>query len=370
MTVRILQWLLCAIGVAASVTAGGAAPGVPVGADMRFAQVTGPTNLEFPQDHGPHPAFRQEWWYFTGNLDGPGHERFGFELTFFRVALAPHPQSVGWRAQQYFFAHFAITDVPRHVFHVAERSSRDALGLAGAQGAPLRVWLRDWSLEQTTTPEGKPVWKLRAADADYRLELSLEPGPIALNGDRGYSRKSDDPGSASFYYSMPRVRASGTLTRGAQHFPVKGLSWLDREWGSGALGTQQTGWDWFALQLEDGSCLMYYRLRDQADRTDPHSAGTFVAASGATAALAAHDVQVSVQSHWESPRGGNYPARWHLASSLEGLELDVMPVLPDQELDVTPRYWEGAVDVRGTRRGQPVAGRGYVELVGYARSRE
>jgi len=188
-----------------------------------------------------------------------------------------------------------------------------------------------------------------------------------LNGDRGYSRKSDDPGSASFYYSMPRMRASGTLQRGAQRFGVQGLAWLDREWGSGALGARQSGWDWLALQLTDGSALMVYRLRDRDGTTDTHSAGTFLAPSGAATPIAARERSLSVRAHWDSPRGGRYPARWHLLSQPQRLDLEITPVLPDQELDVTPRYWEGAVDVRGTRVGQPVSGRGYVELVGYAR---
>ena len=60
--------------------------------DPRFERAEGPRTFSFPEDHGPHPTFRTEWWYVTGNLhtEESGH-RFGFQLTFFRSALSPPP---------------------------------------------------------------------------------------------------------------------------------------------------------------------------------------------------------------------------------------------------------------------------------------
>jgi predicted secreted hydrolase len=148
---------------------------------------------------------------------------------------------------------------------------------------------------------------------------------------------------------------------------VSGSAWLDREWGSGSLGSDEAGWDWFALQLDDGSALMFYALRNNDGSREPHSAGTWVDSAGRTTALASADVEISVGDQWRSPRGGRYPSRWRVRVPSLALDFDVQPVLADQELGTRPRYWEGAVDVRGSRAGVKATGRGYVELVGYAR---
>jgi predicted secreted hydrolase len=190
-----------------------------------------------------------------------------------------------------------------------------------------------------------------------------------LNGDAGLSRKADAPGAASYYYSMPRLAVLGRVERGGKPLDVQGLAWLDREWGSGSLGSDQQGWDWFALQLDDGSTLMFYALRKRDGQRDTHSAGTWFAPDGTTHALANDDVQIEVKDFWSSPRGGRYPARWQLRVPSLGLDVDIQPRLPDQELNTNPRYWEGAATIAGTRAGQKVGGRAYVELVGYAADR-
>jgi predicted secreted hydrolase len=341
-----------------------------------FATALEPRRFEFPLDHGPHPAFRQEWWYFTGNLDAANGERFGFELTFFRVALEP-PQAAApeaatagtasaWRTREIYVAHFAVTDVSQRRFQSAQKLSRAALGLAGAQALPLHVWLDDWSLEAS----GPAVWRLRAAQPGYAIELALEPqsSPV-LNGVDGLSRKSERPEDATYYYSIPRLLVRGRLVRGAQPLEVRGLAWADREWGSGSLGPREAGWDWFGLQLEDGSALMFYALRDKDGQRDVHSAGTWVAAEGTARALANADVDIAVTREWRSASGERYPGGWHIRVPALALDLTVRPVLADQELQSTPRYWEGAVDVSGERGGATVGGRGYVELVGYAQER-
>ncbi len=312
-------------------------------------------HFEFPQDHGPHPQFRHEWWYLTGQLQG-ARERFGFELTVFRLALRP-PQAAlpgsalrsAWRTQQVYAAHFAITDVNRGRFMNATRYARDALALAGAQAQPFAVYVADWSVIEA--PGAPPLhWMLQAADGDYQLQLELSSAqsPV-LNGDAGLSRKSDEPGSASYYYSMPHLQASGSISRQGIRQSVSGIAWFDREWGSGSLGAVQQGWDWFALDLDDGSALMFYALRDRDGRRDVHSAGTFVAATGQVTALRNDDVEISVRNYWNSPRGGRYPAQWLLRIRSLDLQLEVTPLLADQELNTQPRYWEGAVQVSGTR---------------------
>ena len=342
------------------------------GDENDYARVLPSRSFDFPADHGPHPEYRQEWWYITGHLDAEGGERFGFELTFFRLALMPRAQPLPgdsqWRTKQLYAAHFAVTDVERRLFHSTQRFSRGALGLAGVRGSPLRLWLDDWSLALPDDPRG--IWRLSAHDGPYRLELELRPQmePV-LNGEEGFSRKSAHGTAANYYYSIPRLAVSGTLVREQQPLKITGSAWLDREWGSEGLAADEVGWDWFALQLDDGSSLMFYALRRGDGTRDPASSGTYVEPSGVKRFLHDDEVRVSVQKQWHSPRGGVYPAAWHLQAPSLGLDLQLRPVLADQELDTTPRYWEGAVDVVGNRQGASLSGRGYVELTGYATPR-
>jgi predicted secreted hydrolase len=346
-----------------------------------FAQALAPRSFDFPADHGPHPQFRQEWWYLTGNLDSAAGERFGFELTFFRVALVPPSPATGpagapsagpasaWRTRQIYMAHFAVSDVSRGRFRFRQQLARDALGLAGAQAAPLRVWLDDWWLEaETARPTAR--WSLHAAQPGYAIEVTLEPqsAPV-LNGDAGLSRKSGQAKDATYYYSMPRLQVHGRVLRDGQPLEVHGLAWLDREWGSGGLGPREVGWDWFALQLDDGASLMFYALRDRTGARDAHSAGTWVAPDGSVRALTNADVSIAVTATWRNRAGEQYPAGWHIGVPALGLDVTVQPVLADQELRTTPPYWEGAVDISGSHGGRAVGGRGYVELVGYAQER-
>lgn len=331
-----------------------------------FARATEPRDFVFPADHGPHPEFRNEWWYVTGNLDGDRGERFGFELTFFRFSLAPSadPSDSDWRTNQVYIAHLALTDGEDERFLVAQRYSRGALGLAGAEAEPFRVWIDDWRIEEQSSGD----WRLKADDNEFGLDLILSASkPPVLNGIDGLSQKSADPGNASYYYSITRLETQGIVRTGNRDYSVSGLAWLDREWSTSALAGNQVGWDWFALQLSDGSDLMFYGLRLDDGSQDPQSGGTFVSTGGIASHLGRSDVEIEVLDTWDSPEGGNYPSRWQLRVPRFGLDVTITPVIADQELFTTVRYWEGAVDVSGSRDGNSIAGRGYVELTGYAR---
>lgn len=332
-----------------------------------YAVASEPRDFSFPADHGPHPGFRNEWWYLTGNLEARDGERFGFELTIFRFLLDPtalRESSSRWRSNEVYVGHFAITDVRNDRFHVAQRYSRGSMGLAGARAEPFRVWVEDWSI--AGVPDRAGTWRIRASDTDMALDLRLVPlKPPVLNGRNGLSRKSAEPENASYYYSISRLQTEGTINIGDDRFAVSGLSWLDREWSSSALSAGQVGWDWFALQLDDGSDLMFYQLRRHDGSRDAHSAGTWVTPESNKRHLEARDVDIEVTGFWNSPSGGRYPGGWRLVIPALGLRLDVQPVIDDQELDATVRYWEGAVDVSGERNGEKLAGRGYVELTGY-----
>jgi len=339
-----------------------------------FARATAPRAFSFPADHGPHPAFRTEWWYFTGNLAAADGRAFGYQLTFFRQAVAPDepgaaPRASAWATRQVYLAHFAISDIEGRRFHAFERFARGAAGLAGAELGPergLRVFLEDWSAEGAGGPAIFPL-RLRAADGSIAIDLALEQGkPPVLQGDAGLSPKGPDHGNASYYYALTRMPTSGTLTVDGRALAVTGASWMDREWSTSALPDGIVGWDWFALQLADGSELMVYRLRRADGTMDPFSRGSLVAPDGSATPLAAADLALTADGRWRAPSGAEYPERWRLAIPSHRLALEVTPALPDQELPVSIRYWEGAVRVTGARNGAPVGGVGYLEMTGYA----
>lgn len=337
--------------------------------NVGFAMAMKPRTFVFPRDHGPHPEFRNEWWYMTGNLDATDGRRFGFELTFFRFALAPElPESdSAWRTNQVYVAHLALTDADGQRFSVAERFSRGALDLAGARSSPLRVWIDDWEIAATDVDAEAENWRLQASDDDFALSLQLvaEKAPV-LNGVNGLSQKSAEAGNASYYYSITRWQTDGQVRLGNDEFTVSGQSWLDREWSSSALASDQQGWDWFALQLSDGSELMFYRLRKTDGSQDVFSGGTWVPGDGTSRHISSDKISISATKTWSSPEGGIYPSSWEIRFPESGLTLAVVPVMDDQELFTTVRYWEGAVDVTGTRDDIEITGRGYVELTGYA----
>ena len=350
------------------------------------ARALEPRPFSFPADHGPHPDFQSEWWYFVGNLATAEGRRFGFQLTFFRFAVAPAApdRPSRWASRQVWMAHFALTDVEGGRFHAFERFRRGALGLAGGLSGssgdadePFRVWLDDWEAEGLEAGSLLPLRLVASATGDGRertevaLDLTLSPGKApVLQGDDGLSQKGPEPGNASYYYSLTRLPAEGSIAVSGERFEVRGTAWLDREWSTSALGEDEVGWDWFSLQLTDAAGdpweLMLYRIRREDGSPSPTSQGVWVAPDGSSRPVAREEAQVEVLDRWTSPdSGATYPSGWRIRVPDEGLDLTVRPVLRDQELDLAFRYWEGAVEVEGSRSGESLTGRGYVELTGY-----
>lgn len=359
----------CGSGPGPEVTTSSALPLTAVlsADEAQFTAVIEPRTLRFPEDHGPHPDHRTEWWYFTGNVSSSSGSDFGFELSFFRFALGQPAvmRSSAWAADQVWMAHLAVSDVDGKKFIAEERFARDTLGLAGAASEPFRVWLLDWRTESPSAALN-PL-HLRAAGDAVGLDLTLsEPkGPI-VHGEQGFDRKGAEPGAASYYYSMPRWTVAGRLRFGDREEVVQGLAWLDREWSSGALSPELEGWDWFGLQLDDGRDLMLYRLRRRDGTASPFSGGSLIGPDGAVQRLAAGDIEFTVLRRWRSPSSGVlYPVAWRVGIADAGLNLEVNPRLDDQELDLSVRYWEGAVELEGWSRGVRIGGVGYLELAGY-----
>lgn len=321
-----------------------------------YARAVEPREFTFPTDHGPHPDFRSEWWYWTGNLTTADGRAFGYQFTVFRFALAPlttgPERTSAWAARESWLAHLTLSDIAGGHFYSFERAGRGALDLAGATADPFRVHCDGWQVA------GTPM-RIQADAGAIALDLTLAAGkPVVLQGDHGLSRKGVEPGNASFYYSLTRMPTTGTVRVAEQTFPVSGASWVDREWSTSALAPGVVGWDWFALQLADGRDLMFYRLRRADGSATSFSGGALIAVDGTVTRLTADEVTITQQGSWTSRTGTTYPAGWHLR--VRDLDLVITPALADQELDLTVRYWEGAVKITGSTTGV-----GYVELAGY-----
>ncbi len=334
----------------------------------KFARVLGPRKFIFPEDHGPHPEYRVEWWYFTGNLQDQDQNDYGYELTFFRFSLTPDEIPVSnsnWRSKQVYMAHFAVTDEDHNKFYVFEKFSRAATELAGAKSDQFHVWLHNWSA-QSIDSTIFPI-RIKAESDNIALDLVLETKkPIVLQGDKGFSAKTSQPGNASYYYSYTRIDSQGNLQINNKTIPVAGSSWMDREWSTSALAKDQQGWDWFALQLSDSSEVMFYQFRRKDQAPDLNSSGAFISPDGSKLHLSRNDVVISVLDNWQSPHSkAVYPSKWHLSIPRQKIELDIVPIVNDQELNVSFRYWEGAVKITGSKAGREIRGKGYVELTGY-----
>ncbi len=341
--------------------------------DRSFADVDGKHRFRFPEDHGPHPRFRNEWWYFTGNLEsaqGP----LGYELTLFRQALVSPLERLShysqWASRNGFMGHFALSDLGGKKFYHSERLSRESLGLAGAEISPqgkLQVWLEDWRVDG----QGDE-FQLQARQDEQAIQLQLRSlKPVVLQGHQGVSRKGDRPEQASYYYSLTRLETRGQVKIAGQPREVTGLSWMDREWSSRAMDDGLSGWDWLSLQLDGGEEIMVYRLRDKQGAATRWSAASWIDARGAKTWLGSDQFAMRALSFWSSPRDGTqYPASWELSIPSRQCSLRITSRLGDQELvGEVARYWEGAVSLEGSIGKRSQKGSGYMELVGYSASR-
>jgi len=338
-----------------------------------WKQAVGPWKWSFPRDHGSHPDFRTEWWYFTGNLSDTLARRFGYQLTFFRqgVVFKVKDPTNPWSVRDLFPGHFALTDVSGRRFAYAERLSRGGPGLAGAARNQMDVWLLNWSARMKEN-----TIRIEAKDQAMEISLELTPRkPMVFQGQNGLSKKGPKEGQASYYFSYTDLATKGWIKTPTLPSPllVKGRSWLDHEFGSNQLASNQVGWDWFSLCLSNGQDLMIYFLRRSDGSVEPTSSGALVSSDGRTTNLSLSEMSVEVLDHWKSSKtGGKYPSRWKIKIPAAGIELAVNPLLADQELVTEGStgvvYWEGAVDGSGRSRGQEVTCEGYVEMTGYAGS--
>ncbi len=337
----------------------------------------------FPRDHGAHPQYSTEWWYYTGHLRAKNGRRFGYQLTWFRQALLPKlvNRRSNWATRDVVFAHFALTDENNRQFYFTDRISRGAAGVAGTSVVSTRgasstrnahIWINDWDLRftnnlQTLSARGNSNAKA-TENAPFSLELRQTPlKPLVVHGAKGVSQKAAGLGRASHYYSFTRLKTVGQLKLNGETLKVEGQSWFDHEFGSNQLAKNQIGWDWFALQLNDGRELMLYRMRLRGGGSDPFSSGTLIEKNGRSTSLGLRDFSFQPLATWQSARtNATYPSKWRVQIPRAKLDLTIEPTVQNQEL-ITARstgiaYWEGSVRVLD---GGKNVGQGYVELTGY-----
>ena len=337
-----------------------------------FARVTEPRVMQFPQDHGPHLDYQTEWWYYTGNLMTADGRRLGYQLTFFRRGITPGVVNVrnsDWATNQIYFAHFAITDAKNNSHNETEIFERGAAGLAGASGAPFRVWIDNWAAEGVNRQASNV--KLTADDGKMSLNLELDAAkPPVVHGENGVSQKTDAAGNASYYVSMTRMPTQGTVRVNGETLAVTGDSWFDHEWGTTSLGANAAGWDWFSIQLDDNREIMFFQIRNKDGSIEPFSSGTLVESDDSTKFLKRDDVKITPLEFWTNDFSqGKYPSKWRVEIPSANLDLTLTPLIADQEMRVSFTYWEGAVNVAGTSNGKNVRGQGYVEMTGYGNAR-
>ena len=335
-----------------------------------YTRAGGPIPFVFPDDFGPHPDYQTEWWYYTGNLTTPEGRHFGYQLTFFRRALLPPTEQISrtsdWATGQAYMAHFAISDSQSTQHYAFERLARGSAGIAGAQSEPYRVWLEDWEVKLIDAG----VYHLTAKQDGIAIDLTLTDvkGPVP-HGDQGSSQKGPEPGNASYYYSQSRLVSDGSVSIGAQTYPVSGLSWKDHEYSTSALSAGQIGWDWFSIQLDNNTEIMIFQIRRDDGSIDPYSSGSIIGADGDVVHLNASDFEIKVLDTWKSPNNqAIYPASWRINIPTQAIQLIIDPHMANQEMDLSYAYWEGAVKVTGVVSGLDVIGNGYVEMTGYSGS--
>jgi predicted secreted hydrolase len=345
--------------------------GIPLGdfltADGEgFARADQPWQFSFPADHSAHPAYRTESWYFVGHLATRQGRQFGFQLTFFRFALAAQVKtsSSAWATNQVYRGHFAITDVAQKEFYAFERYSRAALGLSGAAVAPVRVWVENWSAKMTA--DNTSTFHLQASDEGVEMELqlqSLKPLVLPEAGDLLPTNSQN----AFHFYIAPRLTAQGQLKIGSEVFQVTGGGWLDHTWGAVPVSQGQLALNRFLLQLDDGREIVALQLHRRDGSGTPITTGILINQDGSVQRLDRRAIVLEELDDWRSSRDDTtYPNRWRLRLPQQNIDLTITPFINNQEMVMAIRYWGGSVNVSGTADGRSMGGSGHVELTGYA----
>lgn len=318
-----------------------------------FARANQPAPFEFPRDHGEHRDFQTEWWYVVGVVEDAEQRTFGFQFTLFRQALTPTMPAAGaWRTGQIYMGHFAIADVDAREHVAFERFARGHDRLAGVVVEPFEAYIEDWSL-RSVGASFAPL-TLHATAQGFSVDLTLDATkPPIPHGDDGLSWKS--PTNASYYYSMPRLNTTGTITTPEATFTVEGNSWMDREWSTGILDENYRGWNWLALNLDDGHDLVFFNLVPNTAEAKIMPVGMVIGPNGERRRLAEDQWRMESTRYWKT-----WPVAWHLEFNDQLISIE--PAFDDQLMSTSVRYWEGVVFAYTDNKR---IGHGYLELTGY-----
>ncbi len=318
-----------------------------------FARVQPGRALIFPADHGPHPAYRIEWWYVTANLTDADGAAYGAQFTLFRQAAAPPPQREGWESQQFWMGHAAITSADEHLH--AEKLARGGVGQAGAVAQPFAAWIDDWRFASEGAAFSPLRLRVETPKLGYDLRFATD-APMVKQGDGGYSVKSDR-GQASYYVSQPFFKVEGALSFGEREVAVSGQGWMDREWSSQPLAPDQEGWDWFSLHLTSGAKVMLFRLRHEGG--EHYFAGNWIDLNGASTPIPSQAISMQ-PLETALVAGRDVPIRWRLRIDGRGLDVEALALNPQSWNGTGFPYWEGPIRLSGSD-----AGIGYLEMTGY-----
>ena len=323
-------------------------------------------HYQFPRDNFSHPDYQTEWWYYTGNLRAKDGHRFGFELTFFRQGVSQAPSSSPWDVHDLYMAHLALSDISGKRYYATERLNRAGPGIAGIDAGRGIVWNGNWE-----TKIGEKTHELRGLGDHFAFELEVSPEkPPVIHGTDGVSQKSEGAGHASHYISFTRMKSAGTVHLNGTQYQVDGDTWMDHEFFSDSMGSDEVGWDWLSVQLDDNTELMLYRLRHRDGSVDPYSSGTYVDSQGRALHLALRDFTMTATgvTYKSQTTGATYPIAWSVAIPELKLQITVTTPLENQEFisRFGPSYWEGAIDISGQREDKAVHGTGYLEMTGYS----
>jgi predicted secreted hydrolase len=322
-----------------------------------FAPVLPGKKLVFPADHGPHPDFRIEWWYVTANLSDANGMAYGAQWTLFRQAISPGARQEGWANQQIWMGHAAVTRADTHRFD--ETFARGGVGQAGVKTAPFQAWIDAWQMRGLEGMDNDTISPLEvsAAGQDFAYALRLQADhPLVLQGEAGYSVKSEQ-GQASYYYSQPYFKANGTITIDDRRVDVTGQAWMDREWSSQPLASDQTGWDWLSLHLNTGEQLVLFRLRSA--NGDHFMSGKWFSPRQEDRRITSAEIRMTPKTVTEI-MGRKIPLRWDIAIPSLGLMISCGPLNPASWMGTRFPYWEGPIHFEGSHNGV-----GYLEMTGY-----
>ncbi len=264
-----------------------------------------------------------------------------------------------------YMAHLALSDIRGKRFLHTERINRAGPGIAGIDEQTGTIWNGNWKAQLASQQH-----QLSAVDDRFAIDLTLTAAkPPVIHGKDGVSQKAEGEGHASHYISITRLLTSGSIELDGATYKVEGTSWMDHEFFSDAMASNESGWDWLSVQLEDNTELMLYRLRHKDGTVDPYSSGTYIDAKGKSTYISSRDfTMMPAGKTWTSAQSkATYPIEWRVDVPRVGLHLEVTTPSADQELAVRigPTYWEGSIDVVGQRGGASVRGVGYLEMTGY-----